>query len=134
MGFDDQIEIQELLHLPALSGPWVVPPGHGDPEVRPDRGRRDERPGLRAQLNAELNTDLIGRIIGAPETGKKAIGGRDNRCGGFLERLICPLPDGWTILPQAAHHRAGRCLIDLNENTAALLKRELNEALHWIPA
>jgi len=107
-----------------------MPPGHGNLEVRPDRGRRDERSGLRVQLHAELNSDLIGRIMGAPKAGKETIGSRDNRCGGLLECLICPLRDGCVILPQATHRRAGGYLVYLNENTAAPLKRKLDQALH----
>ena len=79
VGFDDDIEIEKPPHGTAPLGPRAVPPGHGDPEVRLDRGRSDERPGLGAQLHAELDADLIGRIVGGPKTGQQATGGGHNR-------------------------------------------------------
>src|SRR5689334_1529477 len=112
------------------SGPRAVPPGHGDPEVRLDRGRSDERSGLGAQLHAEFDADLIGRVVGGPETGQQATGGGHNRGRGFFKCLIGPLRYARAVLSQAAHDRPGRWLVDLDENAAALFQWEIDQALH----
>ena len=48
--------------------------------------------------------------------------------------FIRPLRKGRAILPQAAHRRASGRLIDLDENTAALLERKFGQTLHQTPS
>jgi hypothetical protein len=84
--------------------------------------RSDECPGLRAQPHAELDSYLIGRVIDRPEPGDQAPGGRGDRRSGILKRLAGLLHHRGAILPEPAHHRGTRRLVDLNQYTAALVE------------
>ena len=84
-------------------------------------------------MHAELDPDLIGRVVDRPEPGDQATGGRGDRRGGILKGLIGLLHEGGAILPEPAHHRTGGRLIDLNQDAAALVEREFDETLHQVP-
>src|SRR5271157_2769874 len=105
-------------------------PGHGHPEVRFGSDGCDERSGLRTQLHAELDTDLIWRVVDRLEPGEQATG-RGGHCrSGVLKCLISLLHEGGVILPEPAHRRTGGRLVGLNQNAAALVKWKFDETLH----
>jgi hypothetical protein len=87
-------------------------------------------PLCRAQLHTELDADLSGRIVGAPEPGQQAAGRRDNRGRGFFKGLVGPLRDGRAILSQATHDRAARRVVDLDENAAPVLEGIFDQTFH----
>src|SRR6266851_4211718 len=114
-------------------GGIAAPPGHRHLEVGLRSHRCDERPGLRTQLHAELDSHLIGRVIDRPEPGDQATSGRCDRCGSVLKGLIGLFHKSRAVLPEPARYWARGRLVDLNQDAAALVEWEFDETLHQAP-
>jgi len=70
--------------------------------------------------------------IDRTQPGHQAVNGRDDRGGGLLERLIGPLRQARGIPPQSAHRWPCGRSVDLDQDAAALLERELDDTFHRI--
>jgi hypothetical protein len=103
-------------------------PANGSPVPRSWRNRLREL-GVAEDRIYPHHPDHYGLITGTTRkrpgldgAGDQAPGGRGDRRGGVLKGLIGLLDQGGLVLADPAHHRARRRLVDLNQDTAAMIQ------------